>query len=186
MEAPQSVLCDLSLVPVLVRNYNQGNLLLFRTPVLNLLSKPYPCSDQSQRVFFFFRNQEPSFTFTLMHIYGRKSMGLELWIPLRPHCVRNTAKRKVQSAFKTAGSTLTTARSDKRKVRKIYCAVPLLALLVKFGLSSGVLLGVWWASRDSTIESNPSLWLMDGAIVYTRNLSQQGNDRHRLHISQQH
>lgn len=76
MEASQSVLCDLSLVLVLVRNYNQGNLLLFRTPVLNLLSKPYPCSDQSQWVFFF--QEQFSFTFTLMHIYGRKSMGLEL------------------------------------------------------------------------------------------------------------
>lgn len=173
MEASQSVLCDLSLVLVLVRNYNQGSLLLFRTPVLNLLSKPYPCSDQSQWVFFF--QEQFSFTFTLMHIYGRKSMGLELWIPSRRHCVRNTAKWKVQSAFKTTGSMLSTARSDKSKVRKVYCAAPLLALLVKvWAQLRGVLLEVWWASRGSTVECNPSLWLMDGAVVCTWNLSQQG------------
>lgn len=55
--------------------------------------------------------------------------------PLKALLRSDTAKRKVQSAFKTAGSTLTTAWSDKRKVRKIYCAVLLHASL---GEGSGV------------------------------------------------
>lgn len=83
MEASQSVLCDLSLTPALVCSRNQGDSLLFRTLVLNLSSycngaNPIPVQIKI-RGCFFFRNQEPfSFTFTLMHIYGRKSMGLEL------------------------------------------------------------------------------------------------------------
>lgn len=58
--------------------------------------------------------------------------------PLEALLRSDTAKWKVQSA---AGSTLTTAWSEKRKVRKIYCAVLLHASL---GEGLGVSLRTYW------------------------------------------